>query len=151
MNEKYICYCGLYCENCATMAKVEPAAKALYDEMKNAGFEEVIEFIPQSDGFWAFLQSMATEGICTSCKEGSGNPACTLRLCASEKGVLACALCKEYPCPHFDDFFEGYPILLEDNKLLREKGLQAWGKLQDERRKSGFTYSDQKDLKEGQS
>ena len=36
MNKKYICYYGLYC---AVKAKVEPAAKVLYKEMKKAGFE----------------------------------------------------------------------------------------------------------------
>ena len=34
MNKKYMCHCGLYCENCAVKAKVEPASKALYEEMK---------------------------------------------------------------------------------------------------------------------
>ncbi len=37
MDNKYIGYCGLYCENCVTKAKVEPAAKVLHDEMKQAG------------------------------------------------------------------------------------------------------------------
>ena len=38
MDDKYICYCGLYCDNCAVMAKVAPAAKTLYDEMLKAGY-----------------------------------------------------------------------------------------------------------------
>jgi len=33
MDRKYACYCGLYCENCAVKAKVEPAARVLFDEM----------------------------------------------------------------------------------------------------------------------
>ena len=43
MDKKYMCYCGLYCENCATKAKVEPAAKVLYSEMKKAGFEDIVQ------------------------------------------------------------------------------------------------------------
>ena len=35
MNQKYTCYCGLTCENCACKVKVEPAAKVLYAEMKS--------------------------------------------------------------------------------------------------------------------
>ena len=27
MNKEYICYCGLYCGNCAVKVKVEPAEK----------------------------------------------------------------------------------------------------------------------------
>lgn len=30
MDAAYLCYCGLYCENCATKAKVEPAANHLF-------------------------------------------------------------------------------------------------------------------------
>jgi hypothetical protein len=141
MNKKFISYCGLYCENCAVKVKVEPAAKTLYNEMKKAGFEEIIHFIPDGDTFWSFLKGMAVDGVCISCKEGSGNPGCAVRKCAQEKNVEICALCESYPCEYFTGFFEGYPILKHDNALLREKGMDAWSKLQDERRAKGFTYA----------
>ena len=51
MDKKYACYCGLYCENCAVKVKVEPAAKVLYEEMRAAGFEEIISYIPGGEGF----------------------------------------------------------------------------------------------------
>jgi hypothetical protein len=139
-----MCYCGLYCENCPIKAKIEPASKTLYDEMKKAGFEEVIQFIPDGDKFWSFLKDMVDSGVCISCKEGSGNPKCAVRICAEEKGVEMCALCELYPCDEFTQFFQNYPILKHDNELLRVKGIDAWSKLQDERRKKGFTYSDEK-------
>jgi len=139
MNKKYVCYCGLYCENCAVKAKVEPAAKVLYEEMKKAGFEEIINLISGSDGFWSFLKSMAEQGICVSCKEGSGNPGCKVRICAKEKNVEMCALCNSYPCELFAGFFAGYPMLKHDNSVLREKGWEEWSKLQDEHRSRGFT------------
>ena len=144
MDKKYICYCGLYCENCAVKVKVEPAAKVLYEEMKKAGFEEIIDMIPGSGGFWSFLKSMAEQGVCTSCKEGSGNPGCKVRLCAKEKNVEMCALCESYPCELFARYFEGYPVLQNDNAILREKGMDAWSKLQDERKARGFTYAETK-------
>ena len=140
MDKRYTCYCGLYCENCAVMSKVTPAAKVLYGEMKKAGFEEVINFIPGGDGFWPFLKEMAENGTCVSCRDGSGNPNCAVRICAKDKGVEMCALCQNYPCKRFDDFFKGYPILKSDNDLLREKGWERWAKLQDERCKNGFAY-----------
>ena len=59
MNEKYICYCGLFCENCGVKARVEPAGKVLLQEMKTAGFEEFIHFMPNGKEFWAFLNGMA--------------------------------------------------------------------------------------------
>jgi len=142
MDKKYACFCGLYCENCAVKAKVEPASRILYDEMKKAGFEEIIHLIPGGDGFWPFLKGMANDGVCISCREGSGNPGCTVRICAKEKGVEMCALCDNYPCDKFAAFFEGYPVLEHDNALIRREGLDEWSKLQDERLARGFTYSD---------
>ena len=144
MDKKYICYCGLYCENCAVKAKVEPSAKILYEEMKKAGFEEIIHFIPDGNTFWSFLKGMVEQGVCVSCKEGSGNPGCAVRKCAKEKGVEICAGCENYPCENFPEFFEGYPVLMHDNSLFREEGMDAWAKLQDGRRARGFTYSDEK-------
>ena len=141
MDKKYICYCGLYCENCAVKAKIGPASKTLYEEMKKAGFDEIINFIPGGEGFWPFLKNMAEQGLCNSCREGSGNPGCAVRVCAKEKGVETCALCESYPCEKMGVFFKNYPLLEQDNALLREKGLEAWAKLQDERVKKGFTYS----------
>jgi hypothetical protein len=130
------------------MAKVAPASKVLYEEMLKAGFEEVIRFIPGGEGFWSFLKSMAEDGICTSCKgERCGNPGCTVRICAQEKGVEMCALCDEYPCVKFDDLTVLSPIMRQDNALLRDHGMDAWAKLQDERRENGFTYQDDKNAR----
>jgi len=140
MNARYTCYCGLYCENCTVKAKIEPAAKTLQDEMKQGGFGEIIQLIPDGDKFWEFLKGMVDPGLCVSCKEGSWNPGCAVRTCAKEKGIEMCALCEEYPCEKFTAFFDGYPVLKSDNRLLKEKGIEAWSAIQDERKKNGFTY-----------
>ena len=144
MNKQFACYCGLYCGHCAVKVKVEPAAKSLYDEMKSAGFEDVISFIPGGEGFWSFLKGMTDDGMCVSCRDGSGNPGCAVRLCAKEKDVEMCAFCEDYPCGKFDAFLEvsvGYPVLKDDNALLRGKGWEAWMALQEARRADGYTYA----------
>ncbi|NLF42783.1 MAG: DUF3795 domain-containing protein [Bacteroidales bacterium] len=141
MDRKYACYCGLYCENCAVKVKVEPAAKVLHEEMAKLGFEEIMPFFPDGETFWGFLKGMSAEGVCVSCKAGSGNPACKVRLCAKEKDIEMCAFCKSYPCGLFTEFFEGYPMLKNDNAILKEKGWDSWGKLQDERHAKGFGFS----------
>ena len=142
MDKKYACYCGLYCENCAVKVKVESAAKVLYDEMSKLGFEQIMSFFPNGEIFWTFLKSMSVEGVCISCKAGSGNPACKIRLCAKEKNVDMCALCESSPCDKITELFKGYPNLKQDNSILRDKGLYAWGQLQDDRKAkgSGFAY-----------
>ncbi|MCL1975706.1 MAG: DUF3795 domain-containing protein [Firmicutes bacterium] len=147
MDNKFACYCGLYCGNCAVKVKVEPAAKVLYEEMKAAGFEDVIAYIPGGEGFWPFLKSMVNDGMCVSCRDGSGNPGCAVRICAKEKGVEMCAFCEDYPCDKFDAFLNvsvGYPVLEQDNALLRDKGWEAWMTLQEGRCKKGYTYHDGK-------
>ena len=148
IDKKYACYCGLYCENCSVKVKVEPAANVLYKEMKKAGFEEVISFIPGGEGFWSFLKSMANNGMCVSCRDGNGgNPACAVRICAKEKNIEMCAFCEDYPCDKFTAFLnvsDGYPVLKHDNALLRDKGWNAWAELQAKRREAGFTYSEEK-------
>jgi hypothetical protein len=144
MDKKYICYCGLYCENCAVKARIQPAAKCLYDNMRMAGFENVIHLLPGGSGFWPFLKETAEKGTCVSCKEGSGRPDCGVRICAKEKGVEICALCESYPCHRFTEFLKNYPQLEQDNALLREKGFEAWSELQDERHARGFVHQDAK-------
>ena len=141
MDKQKVCYCGLYCDNCAVKVKVEPAAKVLYDEMNQLGFAEIMSFFPNGEQFWSFLKGISTDGICVSCKAGSGNPACQIRQCAKATKVEMCAMCEQYPCTHFTDFFEGYPMLKHDNALLRDKGLEAWGKLQDARHAKGFGFA----------
>jgi hypothetical protein len=127
--------------------KVEPAARVLYDEMKSAGFEDVISFIPGGEGFWSFLKGMTDNGMCVSCRDGGGNPECAVRLCAKEKGIEMCAFCQDYPCDKFDTFLKvtaGYPVLEQDNALLRDQGWKAWLVLQERRRESGYTYQEDK-------
>ncbi|MCL2317877.1 MAG: DUF3795 domain-containing protein [Methanomassiliicoccaceae archaeon] len=142
MDKKSICFCGLYCENCIVRAKINPAAKVLYDEMRTAGFEPIINYIPGGAGFWPFLKETAEGRTFTTCQEGCGIPDCKIRACAREKSIELCALCESYPCVHFADFLKRIPLLEKDNLILREKGFEAWSKLQDERRAKGFTYQD---------
>ena len=141
MDKKYACYCVLYCENCAVKVKVEPAAKTLLNEMTKLGFGEIISFFPNGEKFWEFLKNISTKGICTSCKEGSGNPACKVKLCAKEKNIEMCAFCKSYPCEFFNDLFEGYPMLKHDNWILKEKGWRAWEKTQAKYQTEGVGFS----------
>ena len=142
--KRFACYCGLYCGNCAVKVKVEPAARLLYEEMKKAGFEEVISFIPGGDGFWPFLKGMAEDGICVSCKDGSGDPGCSIRICAQEKGAEMCAFCAEYPCDRIVAFFARNPTLEHDNRMLRDQGWQAWFTLQEQRKSQGYVLQEDK-------
>ena len=113
----------------------------MHGEMKKAGFEKIINYIPDGEVFWRFLKSVSEEGACVSCQAGSGYPTCPVRICAKEKNVEICALCRDYPCEKFAVFFESYPMLKGDNELLRENGIDGWLAVQAERRASGFVYN----------
>ena len=54
---------------------------------------------------------MVVDGVCVSCKAGSGNPGCKVRVCAKEKGIEVCALCENHPC-------ELFTISLKDPQFL---------------------------------
>jgi hypothetical protein len=121
--------------------KVEPTAKVLHREMQQAGFEYFIHAMPNGEAFWAFLKNMSEAGVCTSCRQGSGDPNCPIRLCAKEKSIDVCALCDEYPCKHFEAVFKVQAGLKGDNALLRDQGLEEWAKMQNERRRQNFCYT----------
>jgi hypothetical protein len=141
MDKKFICYCGLHCENCGIKTKVEPASKVLYEEMKKMGFEGFIHNMPNGKEFWTFLKYMVEKGVCVSCQSGvGGDPHCAIRICAKEKGIEMCALCNDYPCDNFAMIFKVNPTVKSDNALLHEQGMEQWAKLQDERKAKGFTY-----------
>ncbi len=89
MDTEYICYCGLYCENCIIKVKVEPSAKILHQQMRDAGFEYFINAIPSGEAFWGFLKNMSEAGVCVSCRKGSGDPNCPIRLCAQGKTLTS--------------------------------------------------------------
>jgi len=141
MNKEYMCYCGMYCGNCMVKAQVEPASKVLYDVMQKAGFEENAHMTPDGEKFWSFMKTMSEDGACKSCQDGSGDPKCSVRVCAQARNVEVCALCEIYPCDKLESFFHVYPVLKDDNEFLRTKGMDAWMQMQDERQENGFVYT----------
>jgi hypothetical protein len=55
---------------------------------------------------------------------------CAIRKCAIEKGVDACALCKEYPCDSISLFYDDGIISVKQPELnsarIKEIGLNRW-------------------------
>ncbi|MCL1904994.1 MAG: DUF3795 domain-containing protein [Methanomassiliicoccaceae archaeon] len=141
--KNFIACCGLWCGNCSFKAKVIPAASILCNEMRNAGFEGIVNMMPNGKEFWTFLKGTVDSTEIT-CRGGCGNPSCGIRLCADEKDVEMCAFCDEYPCGAFAKLSENLPLVSEDNEFLRKNGVDAFIKMQKERRSKGFVYSDHK-------
>lgn len=146
MDPTMIAYCGLYCGHCYSRTHVAPAARELKEYMRRQGFEDFGPYMPNYKEFWGFLTTLIDAEGCPGCRQDGGSPACAMRTCARERQVDACPLCGEYPCDKFGWLKEtvNYPMLEGDNRFMIEKGLEAWGEMQQERRDAGFTYVEEK-------
>ncbi len=142
-NLELVTYCGLYCGLCTTRNRIPKQAEALRESMRKEGWDfwgKELEGFPQ---FWTFLNGLVENEANCSCRAGKcGAPFCSIRKCAPEKGVEACPFCDEYPCYRILGLAEGYVTMLADGKRMKEKGLEAWIEEQEERRKTGFAYTD---------
>ena len=140
-------YCGLYCGHCYSRTHIAPTARALQAQMRLQGFETFGPYMEDYEAFWRFLTTLNEAEGCPGCRGNGGSPACGMRACAREKGVDACPLCAEYPCDkfHWLDSTPNYPMLKEDNLLMRREGYSAWEAMQCARREQGFTYAEERE------
>lgn len=138
-----VTYCGLYCGLCVSRNRIPKQADKLRDTMQKEGWDVWGIEQPNFKEFWAFLDWLAKSETICSCRAGKcGPPFCAIRKCVSEKGIDACPFCDEYPCQRILGLAEGYVGLLGDGKRMKEKGIDAWIGEQEERRKTGFAYTD---------
>jgi hypothetical protein len=138
-----VTYCGLYCGLCSHRNRVPKQAGALRETMKKEGWEYWGKEETNFKEFWRFLKKLAEMEPDCSCRTGKcGPPFCGIRKCAEKKGLDACPFCNEYPCYRILGIAEGYVNLLGDGKRMKEKRLDVWIAEQEERRKTGFAYSD---------
>jgi hypothetical protein len=98
-----------------------------------------MEHIPEAEVFWEFLNCMAGSGICR-CHGSGGDVDCDIRNCANSKGIEMCVTCESYPCKRFDPMFKKFPVLVKDNQLLRDRGMDVWMRFQEERSSGDFVY-----------
>ncbi len=142
-NLRNVTYCGLYCGLCSQKNRIPRIAKDLKTAMQKEGYEHWGQTIPEFSNFWKFLNFLVEYESACSCRENTcGAPFCTIRKCAQEKNIDICISCEEYPCKRINGIAKGYPTLLADGKRIKEKGVEAWIKEQEERAKTGFAYVD---------
>lgn len=141
---QFVTYCGLYCKLCAQCGRIPRQAQALRESMDREGYPQWGTSIPNFATFWSFLTDLADpDRQCDGCRSGAcGYPFCEIRKCATRRGITACPECADYPCTHINDLAGMYPTLLADGLRLRELGIDAWIKIQEDRAATGFTYAD---------
>ena len=143
-NMKDVTYCGLYCRLCTTKTRIPQTAALLRDTLSKDGWEDYGEYIvPDFKIFWATLNNLASyDKECPDCRGGCGDPGCNIRKCAKEQKIELCPFCNRYPCEHINTLARRYPNLIADGQRLKEVGIESWIKEQEERRMTGFCYSD---------
>jgi hypothetical protein len=138
-----VTYCGLYCGLCATRNRIPKQARALRETMHKQGWDYWGREQANFKEFWAFLNKLSEMESDCSCRSGKCGPTfCGIRKCAQAKDIETCPFCEEYPCHRILGIAQGYVTMLADAKRMKEKGLDAWIKEQEKRRKTGFAYSD---------
>lgn len=106
MNEM-IAYCGLTCNSCPIFL----ATREKNDEKRHEMRAEIARQIKKQYG-----QEYKPEDItdCDGCRtEGgrlfSGSETCSVRKCASQKGIENCAHCDKYACEELEKLFATEP------------------------------------------
>jgi len=111
--------------------------------MAKEGYEFWGKELSGFDEFWEFLTDLCDpDKSCPGCRQDGGPPFCSIRKCARRQEVEVCVFCEEYPCKRVLGIAKGYPTLLADGERMREIGMDAWVREQEERAKTGFAYVD---------
>ena len=138
-----VTYCGLYCGLCVTRNRMPRQAGELRETMRKEGWESWGQQVPGFNEFWSFLNGIADGEENCSCRGGTCGPSfCSIRTCAPEKGVEVCPFCDEYPCYRIEGLAKGYVNLIADGYRMRLIGPDAWIAEQEQRRRTGFAYTD---------
>jgi len=140
---RLVTYCGLFCELCAQRERIPRQADALRQSMAKEGYDSWGKEIPGFSEFWKFLTNLCEpDNSCAGCRQGGGNPFCSIRKCALERKIDICVFCREYPCKRVQALAKGYPTLIADGERIKEIGIDAWIVEQKERARTGFAYVD---------
>ncbi len=134
-SRELIAYCGLYCGLCSARTQIPEQAAALAETLRKSEHHGPAEFDKE-------LQNLATPHPERYCRAGKcGHPACAIRKCAQRRNVDVCPLCDDYPCEKIKTLAASEPTMLHDGNRMKQIGLEAWIKEQEERRKAGFCYA----------
>ncbi|MCE5264786.1 MAG: DUF3795 domain-containing protein [Deltaproteobacteria bacterium] len=143
-NRNLTACCGLYCADCIPSdEELFHLVQALEQKLADIRFDLYSEYktpqIPEFKGYPAFLSVLRRIGKlhCPTCRQGGGNPQCTIRACVREKGLNGCWECGQRPgCGLLDRLRKVHRNLDHHLDLIAEMGPEAWF----ERRKGHYRW-----------
>lgn len=99
-------YCGLCCADCfGYKGKVADLARDLRKELRDSKFKKFADFIATTnfgkvfkdyDKCYEVLGGMVRFRCKKGCRDGGGNPFCTIRKCCQKKNLKGCWECGEF-------------------------------------------------------
>jgi hypothetical protein len=114
-------FCGIWCGSCsAGNGSIMELARRFEKIATNYKLEK---WVPKDFDFNEFMKglaSMQSMPLCLGCRKGGGNPNCTVRICALQKGVNDCSQCNQLiECRQFEHLEQEKPKIKQD--LLKIK------------------------------
>ena len=104
--ERLIAYCGLFWGGCFSyQGKIADLARDLRKELRQTRFDKTAESLSALSFFKVFkeypgcyevLGGMVKLRCKNACRDGGGNPFCTIRKCCVKKGFEGCWQCDEF-------------------------------------------------------
>jgi len=116
-------FCGIWCGSCAAGngAIVELARR--FDKIVKD--YELEKWGPKDFDFNEFMKgltSIQAMGLCPGCRKGGGPPTCSVKICASKKGIADCSQCNQLTeCKQFEWLEKNHPTIKEDLKKNKNK------------------------------
>jgi len=106
-----IAFCGLDCANCEAYQLTQAND---IEAMQKLAAKWAVEYNAPNMS----IKDVTCDG-CRGPRLGGYCNMCTLRACATQRGMESCAACAEYPCAELSKFFEAAPQAKSNLEMLR--------------------------------
>ncbi len=133
-NRKWTACCGLCCADCIPSdEELFQLADALDKKLAGIRFDLYAEYktpqLPEFREYPVFLSVLRRirQLHCPTCRQGGGNPQCTIRPCVREKGLKGCWECDQRSgCGLLDRLRKVHKNLDHHLDLIAKMGTEKW-------------------------
>jgi len=118
--------CGIWCGSCVggNGAILELTRK--YEQTVKRSQSALEKWAPKGFNFNELMKELShiqAMPHCPGCRKGGGNPNCTIRICALNRGVTYCSQCEQLlTCNNFGELEKSNPKVKEGLTEIKNKG-----------------------------
>jgi len=114
-DKKLIGACGIFCADCG-----------IYQSYKSQDRQRQEKIAKDIFGENGRAEQITCDG-CRGAMDVHWSGECKIMLCTSERELLACSECAEFPCETLEEFWaKGYESAKENALRQKEMGLENW-------------------------